>query len=107
MSQQPRRGVSLAIAVVIGIVLILVVRSLTVHGSSGQAGPPTFQPPPTSTAGRGPCIELAVTASSEKAALLKEFAAAFVKQAAPIGGRCVSVAVTSKSSGSAMAALAT
>jgi Ca-activated chloride channel homolog len=51
-------------------------------------------------------VTLAVTASSEKAQLMKRFAADYAATRPQVDGRCVQVQVTSKASGEAMAALA-
>ena len=51
-------------------------------------------------------LTLAVTASSEKAQLMKQLATAYTREGHAVDGRCVRVEVTSKASGGAMAALA-
>jgi Ca-activated chloride channel family protein len=101
--QQPRSNrTPFIIAGIVGIVLIILVRSLFNGGGGGSANPSAIP----SSKGDPPCVQLNLTASSEKAALLKQIAADFVTEAEPIGGHCVAVAVTSKASGGAMTALA-
>ncbi len=51
-------------------------------------------------------MQLFVTASSEKAALLTQMADGYNRSGAQVGGRCVQAVVTSKASGGAMDALA-
>ena len=52
------------------------------------------------------CVRLAVTASSEKAALVTQIADDFARSGAEVDGRCVVADVTAKSSGATMDALA-
>lgn len=96
-----RNRLPLIIAVVVGIVLVLVVRHFVVSGGSPQAKKPGPKAAP-----RTGCIDLAVTASSEKAALLGQIANAYATENRRVQGKCVAVTVTSKASGGAMEALA-
>jgi Ca-activated chloride channel homolog len=102
--QQSRRSPRpFLIAVVVAVVLIGGIRFLTTRGTSAGDGGDTG-----TAAGRcsGDAVTLAVTASSEKAQLLKQLAADYMDQRPAVDGRCVQVEVTSKASGGAMAALA-
>ena len=104
MVQQSRRSPRpFLIAVVVAVVLIGGIRFLTTRGTSSDDGGDTG-----TAAGRcsGDAVTLAVTASSEKAQLLKQLAADYMDQRPAVDGRCVQVEVTSKASGGAMAALA-
>jgi Ca-activated chloride channel homolog len=102
MSQQPRSRLPLILAIAFGVLLIAIVRLATGGGGkSGTSGSPTSARP-----NPGNCLQLAVTASSEKAALLTQIAAAYEQTNPSIAGRCVQVNVTSKASGGAMQALA-
>src|SRR4029453_15212657 len=101
--QQSRRcAAPFLIAIVVAVALIGGLRFLTTRGtSSGDGG--------TESAGSrcgGDAVTLAVTASSEKAQLMKQLAAAYMDEGPTADGRCVRVQVTSKASGGAMAALA-
>ena len=104
MVQQSRRSPRpFLVAVVVAVVLIGGIRFLTTRGTTSGDGGDTG-----TAAGRcsGDAVTLAVTASSEKAQLLKQLAADYMDQGPTVDGRCVQVAVTSKASGGAMAALA-
>jgi Ca-activated chloride channel family protein len=94
-----RRAVSQTIAVAVGILLILFLRGVFTGNDGGDAG---SGPPPNP----GNCLQLSVTASSEKAALLAQMAEGYNRSGAEVGGRCVQAVVTSKASGGAMDALA-
>ncbi|MEN3362034.1 MAG: Ca-activated chloride channel [Mycobacteriales bacterium] len=99
-----RRRLPLVIAGVVGVVLILVVRAL-VTGGSGQpsgGGSTAAGPPPDRTG----CVQLNVTASSEKAALLSAVGDDYNRANRSVTGKCVNVNVTSKASGGAEEALA-
>jgi Ca-activated chloride channel family protein len=102
MSQQPRSRLPLILAIAFGILLIVIVRLSTGGGGkgTGSGSSPTVRPNPSN------CLQVAVTASSEKAALLKQIAAAYEGTGANVDGRCVQVNVTSKASGGAAEALA-
>jgi Ca-activated chloride channel family protein len=104
MSQQPRSRLPLILAIAFGVLLIAIVRLATGGGAKGR----TSGSGPTVTARPNPgnCLQLAVAASSEKAALLKEIAAAYEGTNPIIDGRCLQVNVTSKASGGAAEALA-
>src|SRR4029450_10841657 len=88
------------IAIVVALALTGGLRFLTTReASSGDGG--------TESAGSrcgGDAVTLAVTASSEKAQLMKQLAAAYMDEGPTADGRCVRVQVTSKASGGAMAA---
>jgi len=102
----PRRSrLPLVIAVVVGIALVVGVRFILAgHGTAKpHASGPTASAP---TAVRHGCRQLAVTASSEKAALLSRLAEAYNRAGHQVQGKCVAVRVTSKASGGAMEALA-
>ncbi len=99
MSDRGRRFVAQAVAVAVGIVLILAFRGFFSNDDGGDdVAAPDGGP-------RGDCLQLAVTASSEKAALLGELAADYNDTDPSAGGECVNVVVTSKSSGATMDAL--
>ena len=95
-----RRRIPLLVAAVLGVVLVIVVRSLVTGG--GDKGPGGNAAPPDRTN----CIPLNITASSEKAALLSQIAEAYNRTDRKASGRCVDVKVTSKASGGAADALA-
>ena len=104
MVQQPRRSLRpFVVAILVAVVLIGGLRFLTTRGASSSDDGDT-----ASAGGRcgGDEVTLAVTASSEKAQLMKQLAAAYMREGHAIDGRCVRVEVTSKASGGAMAALA-
>jgi Ca-activated chloride channel homolog len=101
--QQPRRSLRpFVVAILVAVVLIGGLRFLTTRGASSSDDGDT-----ASAGGRcgGDEVTLAVTASSEKAQLMKQLAAAYMREGHAIDGRCVRVEVTSKASGGAMAAL--
>jgi Ca-activated chloride channel family protein len=93
-----RRLFSQVAAVVVGVALILYFRGVFSGPDDGGTASPPLGP-------RGECLQLAVTASSEKAALLGEIAADYNDTDPQAGGECVNVVVTSKSSGATMDAL--
>ncbi len=99
MDDRSRQRVSQVIAVVVGVLLILYLRGSFGGDGGGDAGP-TLPPNP------GNCVQLFVTASSEKAALLTQMADGYNRSGAQVGGRCVQAVITSKASGGAMDALA-
>ena len=104
MVQQSRRSARpFLIAIVVAVALIGGLRFLTTREASSSDGGDTG-----SASGRcgGNAVTLAVTASSEKAQLMKQLAAAYTDEGHTVDGRCVRVEVTSKASGGAMAALA-
>lgn len=103
--RQPRASrAPLAITLVVGVLLIAGVRFIVGGGLDGifraNGGPVS------TSQGAGPCIPLAVAASSEKAALMTQMAADYMGSTQPVDGRCVAVTVTSKASGAAADALA-
>ena len=98
MDDRKRRLVAQVAAVTVGVGLILFFRGTF---SGGDGGGSTSVPPGP----REDCLQLAVTASSEKAALLGEMAADFNGTDPQVDGTCVNVIVTSKSSGATMEAL--
>ncbi len=98
MNDRQRRLFSQVAAVVVGVVLILYFRGTFSGGDDDGTASQPLGP-------RGDCVELAVTASSEKAALLGEIAADYNDADPQTGGKCVNVVVTSKSSGATMDAL--
>ena len=103
MVQQSRRSARpFLVAIVVAVALIVGLRFWTTREpSSGGGG--------TGSAGGrcgGDAVTLAVTASSEKAQLMKQLAAGYMDEGHTVDGRCVRVEVTSKASGGAMAALA-
>ena len=100
MDDRGRRAVSQVIAVAVGILLILFLRG-TFSGDDGGGDGATGLP-----ANPDNCLQLFVTASSEKAALLTQMAEGYNRSGADVGGRCVQAVVTSKASGGAMDALA-
>ncbi len=95
-----RNRLPLIIAIVVGIALVFGVR----YFIGGSSTPSSKHPKPT--AQRTGCVQLAVTASSEKAALLGQIAAEYDKGDHRAGGACIAVTVTSKASGGGMEALA-
>jgi len=102
--QQSRRSARpFLVAIVVAVALIGGLRFLTNrNASSGDGGDSG------SAADRcgGNAVTLAVTASSEKAQLMKQLAASYMDEGHTVDGRCVRVEVTSKASGGAMSALA-
>jgi Ca-activated chloride channel family protein len=98
VDDRSRQRVSQIIAVVVGILLILFLRGVFT-GDDGGDGGSALPPNP------GNCLQLFVTASSEKAALLTQMADGYNRSGAQVGGRCVQAVVTSKASGGAMDAL--
>ncbi|MDP9239477.1 MAG: substrate-binding domain-containing protein, partial [Actinomycetota bacterium] len=96
-----RNRVPLIIAIVVGIVLVLVVRHFVVGGGSSEDKKSV-----TKKDTRTGCVDLAVTASSEKAALLGQIGEAYAEADHRVNGKCVKVSVTSKASGGAEEALA-
>ncbi|MCW2600667.1 MAG: von Willebrand factor type [Frankiales bacterium] len=94
------RRAPLIVAAVVGLGLVVGVRLLTGGGGSGtSAGGPPAHPP-----GQTGCTVVHLTASSEKAALLKQIAQDW--NGTEVDGTCAQVEVTSKASGGATDALA-
>ncbi len=100
MDDRGRQRVSQVIAVTVGVLLILFLRGVFTGDGGGGDGGDGLPPNP------GNCLQLFVTASSEKAALLTQMADGYNRSGAQVGGRCVQAVVTSKASGGAMDALA-
>ena len=92
-----RSRVPLVVAVVVGIVAVLVVRDVATGDGDAGPGRPGAQ--------KG-CVTVQLSASSEKAALLKGLAADYAKDDGEAAGACAEVVVTSKASGGSTAALA-
>jgi Ca-activated chloride channel homolog len=99
LDDRGRRRLSQVVAIVVGILLILFLRGA--FGSDGGSNPGASGAPSP----RDGCLALAVTASSEKAALMTQMAGAYERTNPTVGGRCVDVVVTSKASGGALDAL--
>jgi Ca-activated chloride channel family protein len=96
----------LAIAAVLGVALIVVVR-LLVSGSSEDPSaqqPPADGEPPVSAP--ADCTSVTIAASSEKAALLTGLAGQYNGGNPQVNGQCVWMDVVSKASGAAATALA-
>ncbi|MCU1674586.1 MAG: hypothetical protein JWN77_2699 [Frankiales bacterium] len=91
----------LVVAVVVGVIAVLAVRSATSGGSDSARGSGDLGP----SAAPSGCVTLAVTASSEKAALLSAIADDYAKDDGESGDGCARVTVTSKASGGAATAL--
>jgi Ca-activated chloride channel homolog len=94
-----RRRIPLLVAAVLGVVLVIFVRSLVTGGGDDGGGD-------AAPADRSDCIPLNITASSEKAALLSRLAEDYNRTDRRAAGRCVDVKVSSKASGGAAEALA-
>jgi Ca-activated chloride channel family protein len=95
---QGRKGAPLVIAALVGIVLIVIVRQL----AGGDDGKPSSKP--SKGAVTADCTVVHLSASSEKAAPLKQIAEAW--NGTKVDGRCARVEVVSKASGGAADALA-
>jgi len=95
-----RNRLPLIAAVVVGVLLVVVLRQVFTDGDAGSGQPVSGDQPRTG------CTQLAVVASSEKAALLQQIATDYERADRRVGGRCVDVQVTSKASGAAEEALA-
>jgi Ca-activated chloride channel family protein len=93
-----RNRVPLVVAVVVGVVAVAAVRAV-VGGDDADT-------PPGAIKVDTDCVQVALTASSEKAALLQAIAADYVEDDGEAGGSCVQVHVSTKSSGGAADALA-
>lgn len=92
-----RSRLPVVVAVVVGVIAVAAVRAV-VTGDSGDD--------PTAIKVDSDCTQVALTASSEKAALLQRIAADYADDDGEVGGTCVQVQVTSKASGGAADALA-
>jgi Ca-activated chloride channel family protein len=94
-----RSPLGLIAAAIVG--LVLVIGAWAIFGrSGGDAGDASG---PVSADG---CVQLQVTASSEKSAILSELAREYNSQGPEVEGQCIFVAVASKSSGGTAQALA-
>ncbi len=102
--EPPRRSNRgpLIVAIIVGIALVIGVRFILAGGNSSDSEPQAKKTKDTRTG----CIDVAVTASSEKAALLGVMAETYARGNHKVGGKCVAVTVTSKASGGAAEALA-
>jgi len=98
MDERGRKRISQIIAVVVGIVAIVAIRNPPWSSEGGTTS--GILPDP------GNCVNLSVTASSEKAALLTQMADSFNRSGETTDGRCIYVTVNKKASGEAMTALA-
>jgi Ca-activated chloride channel family protein len=90
----------LVVAAIVGIALIVGVKLISGGGGSGKPSTSSSKPP-ANTAG---CTTIHLTASSEKAALLKQIAGDW--NGTKVDGTCFTVSVVSKASGGAADALA-
>jgi len=99
--QQRSKG-PLVVAIVVGIVLILAVRSQM--GGGGDPGVDAGKDRPDVV--KSGCTVVNVAASSEKAALMRDMAAAYNKADRGAAGHCVQANVFSKASGGGAEALA-
>jgi Ca-activated chloride channel family protein len=93
------RRAPLVVAGVVGVLLVAAVKSFTGGGGGGS-----HQATPRTGGSKQGCTVVHLTASSEKAALLKQLAADWDGKVS--GGGCGTVTVTSKASGGATDALA-
>ncbi len=107
MATGRRSAMPLVVAALIGLLLVLGVRVLvSSDDQSGGTAAGGSDPNAGPVAVPDGCMSLAVSASSEKAALLGQLAATYNDQRHEAGGQCVWVTVTSKASGAAATALA-
>jgi Ca-activated chloride channel family protein len=96
--QRRRNPAPLIIAVVVGLVAIISIYFvLRPDDSKDQPG--------KATAERGDCVPVVVSASSEKAALLTEFAGRYAESGRKFDGKCADIQVSSKASGGSTEAL--
>lgn len=105
-----RKPAPLVAAVIVGVLLIVGVRACTSGGgtTAGPAGPAGSPGPGATSADPGDegCTVLALTASSEKAALLGAVAKDYADSGRQMQGSCVRVRVSTKASGGAEQSLA-
>jgi Ca-activated chloride channel family protein len=92
-----RNPLPIIIAVVVGVVAICGIYLILRKGGD--------EPKAGGDQRREGCVQVNVTASSEKAALMKEIATAYGKSGRQFGGKCADVHVTSMASGAALDAL--
>lgn len=105
MATQRRSVLPIAIAAIVGVVLVGLVR--VVFGGGGGGGTDAGGGSSSSSPSVDPnCTQLTVAASSEKAALLGDLAAEYNATGPKAGDTCVQVTVKSKASGGAADALA-
>jgi len=97
-----RKGAPLVIAALVGVALIVAVRTFSGGDSGSKDKDDSSKPPPSSTG----CTIVHLTASSEKAALLKQIAGDWARTGPEVDGTCARVEVASKASGGAADALA-
>jgi Ca-activated chloride channel family protein len=98
-AQRRRNPAPLIIAVVVGLVAILGTYILLKPGGDDDS-------PGDAAQSRDDCVPLVVSASSEKAALLSEFADRYHRAGRTFDGKCADVQVVSKASGGSTDALA-
>jgi Ca-activated chloride channel family protein len=97
-----RSRVPLILAAAVGLVAVLVVRGAAGGDDDDGSDPGSAAPVRDDSA----CVTLQLSASSEKAALLKAIAENYAQDDREVEGSCARVAVTSKASGGATEALA-
>jgi Ca-activated chloride channel homolog len=96
-----RNPLPIVIAIVVGLLAICGVYLVLANRDGDGGGSKDAQVPR-----REGCIPLAISASSEKAALLSQLADEYIKADRRFDGKCADPAVTSKASGAALDALA-
>lgn len=99
-----RRPLPFILAILVVVLLVPGSRALTSWG--GHLGSGSEAAKHTVKDCSGDPVTLTLVASSEKAELVKQFAAEYTAIGHRVGGRCIKVVVSGKSSGEAMAALA-
>jgi Ca-activated chloride channel homolog len=92
-----RSRLPLVVAVVVGVVAVAAVRAVVTGGDDDPSAAPRVD---------SDCTQVALTASSEKAALLQAIAADYAEDDGEVDGTCVQVQVSTKASGGAADALA-
>ena len=106
MSEARRSPVPVIVAAVVGLLLVLGARALFGGGGS-VSGDVVAEPSASAATSVDPsCTVVNLTASSEKAALLKGFAAQYNGERRTVGAGCAQISVVSKASGGAEQALA-
>ena len=99
----------LIVAGIVGLILILVARQFFAGSSSASPDPVdtgAVNQPDAAAEPDPSCIQVAVSSSSEKAALLRDVAAAYNAERREINGNCAQITINSKASGAAAQALA-
>lgn len=99
-----RRPLPFVLAILVVVLLIPGSRALTSWG--GRLGSGNEAAKHAIKDCSGDPITLTLVASSEKAQLMKQLAVEYTATGHRVGGRCIKLVVSSKSSGEAMAALA-